>query len=181
MFITQLKIKTMSHPIILEGTDIKNWHEYLSNIIEVMFNPLKKHKLVDDIIRLDKGKYIIKFTCSKKYLRSLWKRIYCDTARFIFSSTIIYNVRIADGSKQYYMNYSPFFLNAPYDIYSDQMPFILYKGYHRGDFTTEYSERCLIDIKIERHIKESEKFIDHTIYISSYQYYQIIDYFNEFK
>lgn len=177
----------MSHPIILQGTDLKNWHEYLSKMIEVMFNPLKKHKLVDDIIRLDKGKYIITFTGTTKYLRSLWKRIYCDTARFIFSSTIMYNVRIADGSKQYYMKSSSFFLNAPYDIYCDQMPFILYKGYYRGDFTTEYSERCLIDIKMEqnikmkRDIKESEKFIDHTIYISSYQYYQIMDYLNEFK
>jgi hypothetical protein len=61
------------------------------------------------------------------------------------------------------------------------MPFILYKGYYRGDFTTEYSERCLIDIKIEREIKELEKFIDHTIDISSYQYYQIMDYLNDFK
>jgi len=173
------------HPIMLNGPDIIDWRNYLSCIIEEMFNPLHKIKLINDIIKLGPGKYIITFTSANNCIHSLWKHLYCSNARFIITYDIIFEVSIADTTKQYSVNTNNFVINAPYEIYPIYLPCILYKGYYGGNYTNEYSEYQLIQLKQEvdneNRIKELEKNIDNSIDIYSWQYDLITEYFDAFK
>jgi hypothetical protein len=137
----------MYDPILLIGPDVINWKEYLFLIIEEMFNPDHTCKLVNDIIKLGPGKYIITFSCATGFIHSLWKHLYCDTARIIITNDIIFNVSIADTTKQYSMNSNNFVINSSYDNYPIIMPCILYKGYSCGNYTNEYSEYQIIKLK----------------------------------
>lgn len=122
------------HPLLLEGPNMESWKTLIPEMLNQLFSPSK----VKDIIRLGLGKYIVTFDSCNTIIENLFRELYYDSARIVFSSEYVFDVSIADTTMHRYSIPSPFKTSAPYKMVMN--PFILYKGTRSRHFKCEYSE-----------------------------------------
>lgn len=134
----QWSIMTTIHPLLLEGPDLESWKTFLPDLINDLLNPFNTNTVIRDIIRLDRGKYIITFNSCNSVIGNLFHELYYDSARFIFTSEYVYDVSIADKTMWRYSIPSPFKTSAPYKMILRSI--ILYKGKRVRQFPCELSE-----------------------------------------
>ena len=131
---------TTVHPIKLLGDDISTWEEDIPRAINTIFNPYNSNNIVKDIIKLDKGTYIITFNTVTNELLSLFRELYYDTSRIILTSTCYYDISIADKTKHKYIEPNEFKTSGPYENEKYNKPFILYKKNIPRRFPCELNE-----------------------------------------
>jgi hypothetical protein len=129
---------TTIHPLLLEGSALESWETLIPSFVNELLNPFDKTNIVKDIIRLAPGKYIIMLNATNSIVAGLFRELYSDTARFVFTSEYVYEVSIADVTKQRYLVPSEFKTKAPY--YQLTGPIILYKGRRPRQYACEYYE-----------------------------------------
>ncbi len=134
----QWSIMTTIHPLLLEGPDLESWKTFLPELINDLLNPFNTNTVIRDIIRLDRGKYIVTFNSCNSVIVNLFYELYYDSARFIFTSEYVYDVSIADKTMRRYSIPSPFKTSAPYKMILRSI--ILYKGKRVRQFPCELSE-----------------------------------------
>jgi hypothetical protein len=126
---------TIGHPLLLVGPDINLWATIIPDAFQRMFNPMnikmpphgETTSFIHDIIKLDNGKYIVTFNTVNTMLVSLYKNLYCDTARMVIQPDLYYEISIADITKQHYNEPTEFKTSGPYT--NCITPIILYKNY----------------------------------------------------
>ena len=126
------------HPLLLEGSAIESWETLIPSFVNELLNPFNTNNIVRDIIRLSPGKYIIILNSTNSIIAGLFRELYSDTARFVFTSEYVYEVSIADVTKQRYLVASEFKTKAPY--LSLTGPIILYKGRRPRQYACEHYE-----------------------------------------
>ena len=129
---------TTIHPLLLEGSDLESWKSFIPDMLNDLLNPFNSNRVVQDIIRIDRGKYIVTFNTCNTVMCNLFHELYYDTARFVFSSEFIFDVSIADTTMRRYSIPTPFKTSVPYKQVINS--FILYKGKRPHQFPCEISE-----------------------------------------
>jgi hypothetical protein len=126
------------HPLLLEGPNMESWKTFIPEMLNQLLSPSN----VKDIIRVGLGKYIVTFNSHNTIIENLFRELYYDSARIVFSSEYVFDVSIADTTMHRYSIPSPFKTSAPYKMVMN--PFILYKGTRSRHFQCEYSEEPCI-------------------------------------
>ena len=129
---------TTIHPLLLEGSSLESWETLIPSFVNELLNPFNTNNIVRDIIKLGPGKYIIILNTVNSIIAGLFRELYSDTARFVFTSEYVYDVSIADVTKRRYVVPSEFKTKAPYLSLSG--PIILYKGRRPRQYPCEYYE-----------------------------------------
>jgi len=124
----------MAHPLLLEGPNMESWNTFIPEMLNQVF----AEPIIKDIIRLSHGKYIVTFNKCNAVISNLFRELYYDSARFVFSSEYVFDVSIADTTIRQYTIPTPFKTSVPYKMV--MYPFILYKGKRTRQFQCELSE-----------------------------------------